>query len=198
MARRCGVDAMERRKAVLSLLRREEPAAVIARRFVAFVQALFQHVRIQYRASQQLGLLRRFYATLKTEEVYWRLHVHPQHCRECLTEFRTRYSELPLRGTLVPAEEGDVFVPTNVRVLGRAIQIPRWQTWGPRGARETGRDDGGGRVRRTSCRDFARLVRATRACITAPGRRLASSSMPEKQTERGNEVSHKISPTDSA
>ena len=32
MARQCNVDVKDRREAVLSLLRREEPAAVIARR----------------------------------------------------------------------------------------------------------------------------------------------------------------------
>ena len=40
---------------------------------------------------------------------------------------------------------------------------------------EVGKDDGGCRVKRTSCRDFARIVRATRAIIAAPGPRLASS-----------------------
>ena len=51
----------------------------LARRFTAFVKDQFSHVRIQYRTPQQLGLLERFHATLKTEEVYWRLYDHPQH-----------------------------------------------------------------------------------------------------------------------
>ena len=45
----------------------------IARRFTAFIKDQFSHVRIQYRTPQQLGLLERFHATLKTEEVYWRM-----------------------------------------------------------------------------------------------------------------------------
>ena len=53
----------------------------IARRFTAFIKDQFSHVRIQYRTPQQLGLLERFHATLKTEEVYWRLYDHPQHAR---------------------------------------------------------------------------------------------------------------------
>ena len=104
-------------------------SSFLARRFVAFVQDQFQHVRIQYRTPQQLGLLERFHATLKTEEVYWRLYDHPQHCRQCLAEFRTRYNELRPHWALVPAEGGDVLVPADVYAGGRTIQIPRWQTW---------------------------------------------------------------------
>lgn len=104
-------------------------SSFLARRFAAFVQDQFQHVRIQYRTPQQLGLLERFHATLKTEEVYWRLYDHPQHCRECLAEFRARYNELRPHWALVPAEGGDVLVPADVYVLGRTIQIPRWQAW---------------------------------------------------------------------
>jgi putative transposase len=84
----------------------------IARRFTAFIQDQFSHVRIQYRTPQQLGLLERFHATLKTEEVYWRLYDHPQHARVCL-----------------PEEGGDVLVPIEVYCDARKIQIPRWQTW---------------------------------------------------------------------
>ena len=101
----------------------------IAKRFLAFVQDQFSHVRIQYRTPQQLGLLERFHQTLKTEEVYWRLYDHPQHCRECLAEFRERYNERRPHWALVPEEGGDVLVPADVYVLGRTIQIPRWQTW---------------------------------------------------------------------
>jgi hypothetical protein len=55
-------------------------------------------------------------------------------------------------------------------------------------------------VKRTSCRDFAGLVPATRALLPrqpAPGPRLASSNVREKETEFVIEVFHKISPTDS-
>jgi transposase InsO family protein len=79
--------------------------------------------------TQQLGLLERFHQTFKTEEVYWRLYDHPQHCRECLAEFRARYNERRPHWGLVPEEGGDVLVPADVYVLGRPIQIPRWQTW---------------------------------------------------------------------
>jgi transposase InsO family protein len=101
----------------------------LARRFAAFVRDQFSHVRIQYRTPQQLGLLERFHQTLKTEEVYWRLYDHPQHCRECLAEFRRRYNDSRPHWALVPAEGGDVLVPADAYVGGRAIQIPRWQTW---------------------------------------------------------------------
>jgi transposase InsO family protein len=101
----------------------------IAKRFLAFVQDQFSHVRIQYRTPQQLGLLERFHLTLKTEEVYWRLYDHPQHCRACLAEFRARYNERRPHWALMPEEGGDVLTPADVYVLGRSIQIPRWQTW---------------------------------------------------------------------
>jgi transposase InsO family protein len=104
-------------------------SSFIARRFVAFVHDQYSHVRIQYRTPQQLGLLERFHGTLKTEEVYWRMYDHPQHARECLAEFRVRYNELRPHWALVPAEGGDVLTPADVYVLGRTIQIPRWQTW---------------------------------------------------------------------
>ena len=40
----------------------------------SFIAEQYSHVRIQYRTPQQLGLLERVHATLKTEEVYWRLY----------------------------------------------------------------------------------------------------------------------------
>jgi putative transposase len=101
----------------------------IARRFTAFIQDQFSHVRIQYRTPQQLGLLERFHATLKTEEVYWRLYDHPQHARACLAEFRTRYNERRPHWALIPEEGGDVLVPIEVYRDARKIQIPRWQAW---------------------------------------------------------------------
>jgi hypothetical protein len=52
-------------------------------------------------------------------------------------------------------------------------------------------------MRRTSCRDFARIVQATRALIAAPGPPLAPSHASEKETEIVLEASHKISPSDS-
>jgi len=101
----------------------------IARRFVAFVADEFRHVRIQYRTPEQLGLLERFHRTLKTEEIYWRLYDHPQHCRECLAEFCTRYNERRPHWALAPIEGGDVLVPAEVYAGGRTTEIPRWQAW---------------------------------------------------------------------
>lgn len=101
----------------------------LAKRFLAFVADQYSHVRIQYRTPQQLGLLERFHQTLKVEEVYWRLYDHPQHCRECLVEFRARYNERRPHWALVPEEGGDVLVPAEVYAGGRTIQIPRWQAW---------------------------------------------------------------------
>ena len=104
-------------------------SSFIARRFTAFVADQYSHVRIQYRTPQQLGLLERFHGTLKTEEVYWRLYDHPQHCRECLAEFRQRYNERRPHWALVPEDGGDPWVPAEVYAGGRTIQIPRWQPW---------------------------------------------------------------------
>lgn len=104
-------------------------SSFVARRFGAYVQNLFSHVRIQYRTPQQLGLLERFHQTLKTEEVYWRLYDHPQHCRECLAEFRTRYNQRRPHWALVPEQGGEILTPQEVYAEGRRIQIPRWQAW---------------------------------------------------------------------
>ncbi len=40
------------------------------------------HVRLRYRTPQQLGLLERFHAVLKQEEVYWNLYTNPADGRE--------------------------------------------------------------------------------------------------------------------
>lgn len=104
-------------------------SSFLARRFTQFVADQFSHVRIQYRTPQQLGLLERFHATLKNEEVYWRMYDHPQHGRECLAEFRTRYNERRPHWALIPEEGGDPWVPAEVYAGGRTIQIPRWQAW---------------------------------------------------------------------
>ncbi len=39
----------------------------------------------------QLGLLQRFYQTLKTEEVVWKLYERPDEARKTLEIFRRRY-----------------------------------------------------------------------------------------------------------
>jgi transposase InsO family protein len=107
----------------------------IARRFGKYIEALYSHVRIQYRTPTQLGLLERFHRTLKEEEVYWRIYDSPAHCRECLEEFRSRYNGRRPHWALVPEEGGDPLVPEEVYTGGRAIRIPRWQGWA-RGAKE--------------------------------------------------------------
>jgi transposase InsO family protein len=104
-------------------------SSFVARRFAAFIKDQYSHVRIQYRTPQQLGLLERFHATLKTEEVYWRLYDHPQHCRACLSEFRQRYNELRPHWALIPEEGGAPLAPAEVYAGGRATQIPRWREW---------------------------------------------------------------------
>jgi len=104
-------------------------SSFIARRFGAFIRQGYAHVRIQYRTPTQLGLLERFHATLKEEEVYWRLYDNPQHCRECLAQFRQRYNAIRPHWALRPAEGGDPLVPEEVYGGGRTIQIPKWQGW---------------------------------------------------------------------
>ena len=101
----------------------------IARRFGAYLQGVFTHVRIQYRTPTQLGLLERFHRTLKAEELYWRLYDSPEHCRQCLAEFRQRYNEARPHWALVPAEGGDPVTPQDVYVGGVRTRIPKWQAW---------------------------------------------------------------------
>ena len=101
----------------------------LARRFGAYLKNLFQHVRIQYRTPQQLGLLERFHQTLKTEEVYWRMYENPGHARDCIAEFRGRYNTKRPHWALFPTEGGDPVTPEDVYVHGVATQLPRWQAW---------------------------------------------------------------------
>ena len=101
----------------------------IARRFGAYVRDGFEHVRIRYRTPTQLGLLERFHRTLKEEELYWRMYDSPEHCRQCLAEFRERYNLVRPHWALVPAEGGDPVTPHDVYVGGVRTQIPKWQGW---------------------------------------------------------------------
>lgn len=89
----------------------------------------FDHVRIQYRTPQQLGLLERFHGTLKREEVYWNLYESPSHARECLAAFRERYNWDRPHWALEPLELGEPRVPAEVYVSQQKIKIPRWQKW---------------------------------------------------------------------
>ena len=104
-------------------------SSFIAKRFADFIRDQYSHVRIQYRTPTQLGLLERFHRTLKEEEVYWRIYDHPQHARQCLAEFRERYNQRRPHWALVPEGGGDPWVPAEVYDGGKAIGIPKWQTW---------------------------------------------------------------------
>ena len=101
----------------------------IAKRFVKYVADDFTHLRIQYRTPTQLGLLERFHGTLKREEVYWCIYDSPEHARQCLAEFRTRYNDLRPHWALVPACGGDPVTPAEVYTHGVVTKIPKWQTW---------------------------------------------------------------------
>lgn len=89
----------------------------------------FEHVRIQYRTPQQLGLLERFHGTLKKEEVYWNLYESPSQARECLAAFRERYNWDRPHWALEPLDVGEPRVPAEVYAKGEKIKIPRWQKW---------------------------------------------------------------------
>ena len=104
-------------------------SSFLARRFGAHIKERYAHVRIQYRTPTQLGLLERFHATLKEEEVYWRLYENPGQARESLREFRQRYNTRRPHWALRPAEGGAPHVPEEVYAGGRAIQVPKWQSW---------------------------------------------------------------------
>lgn len=100
-----------------------------ARRFVRFVGPDFTHVRIQYRTPTQLGLLERFHATFKREEVHWRLWDGISHARSCIDEFRDRYNHRRPHWALIPQAGGDPVTPADVYVHGVQTQVPRWQPW---------------------------------------------------------------------
>lgn len=107
----------------------------IARRFGQFLDGQYTQVRIQYRTPTQLGLLERFHKTLKEEEVYWRLYDNPEHGRQCIDEFRTRYNTVRPHWALVPEEGGDPVTPEDVYINGVEVGIPKWQGWA-RGAKD--------------------------------------------------------------
>lgn len=101
-----------------------------ARAFGRHLQELgIAHVRIRYRTPQQLGLLERFHAVLKQEEVYWNLYDSPADCRAKLAVFRDRYNTLRPHWALKPACGGDVVTPEAVYRGQVVTTIPRWQGW---------------------------------------------------------------------
>ena len=83
----------------------------------------------RYRTATQLELLERFHRTLKEEELYWRMYDSPEHCRQRLAEFRSRYNQLRPHWALVPEAGGDPVTPADVYVGGVRTQIPKWQAW---------------------------------------------------------------------
>ena len=87
------------------------------------------HVRIRNRTPQQLGLLERFHAVLKQEEVYWNLYANPADCRVKLGEFQHRYNERRPHWALRPEAGGDVVAPEAVYRGRVRTSIPRWQGW---------------------------------------------------------------------
>jgi transposase-like protein len=166
MARQSNVDVKDRREAVLCLLRREEPAAVITRRIGVSEPTLYRW-RDEFIAAGEAALA----------SGSGRKGADP---RDRRTGRRWRRARTGRRVRAGPYDPDSALA-----------------TVGPCPAGEVGRDNGGGSLKRTSCRDFARIVRATRALIAAPGLQLASSPICRKETETVFEVSHKISPTDS-
>ena len=112
-----------------TILVTDNGSSFIARAFGRYVRTDFVHVRIQYRAPTQLGLMERFHQTFKAQEVYWRLYGGPQHARECFDEFRRRYNYVRPHWALRPQEGGDPLVPADVYVHRRPVQLPRWQPW---------------------------------------------------------------------
>lgn len=105
-------------------------SSFLARRFAQHLKDDdFQHVRIQYRTPQQLGLLERFHQNLKREEVYWNVYESPAAARDSLAVFRERYNTYRPHWALIPEEGGDPLTPHDVYVLGRKTKIPRWQGW---------------------------------------------------------------------
>ena len=149
MSKRIQLCAEERGELVLRLFRKEatavelvqedsisEPTLVtdngscfLARKFQERLEGRFSHVRIQYRTLQQLGLLERFHATLKKEEVYWRLYEGPNHARQRLDAFRERYNRVRPHWALRPDERVDPLTPADVYEDGLAVVIPKWQGW---------------------------------------------------------------------
>ena len=104
-------------------------SSFLAKRFQTYVQNLYAHVRIRYRTPTQLGLLERFHRTLEDEEIYWRLYDNPEHARQCIGEFKTRYNTMRPHWALVSEEGGDPVTPEDVYVNGLVVGIPKWQGW---------------------------------------------------------------------
>ena len=91
------------------------------------IQGSYAHIRNAYRIPTQLGLLERFYQTLKTAEIYWRLYDSPAYARVCLAEIHERYNQVPPHWALIPQLSGDPVTTAEVYVDGVTIGLPRWR-----------------------------------------------------------------------
>jgi transposase InsO family protein len=93
----------------------------------------FSQVRIGYRMPAQLGLLERFHATLKHEEVYWNLYADPREARQKLDIFHERYNRARPHWALVAADPATaparVLTPHEVYVNGHKVNPPTWSRW---------------------------------------------------------------------
>lgn len=102
----------------------------LAKRFRKHIQGHLTQVRTRYRTPQQLGLLERFHATLKAEEVHWDLYDSPEHARRRLKVFRRRYNQVRPHWALRPCAGGDPVTPKQVyKPNGVDVGIPAWQPW---------------------------------------------------------------------
>ena len=101
----------------------------ISQKFASHIEDQFDHVRIQFRTPEQLGLLERFHGTLKREEVHWNDYESPSHARACLAAFRERYNGVRPHWALRPAAGQDPLTPSDVYVGRRSTIIPAWQGW---------------------------------------------------------------------
>ena len=63
-------------------------ACFVSKRFHESADEQLDHVRIQYRIPNQLGLLERFHVTLKDEEVYLNMYDSPEDAPSSLHAYR--------------------------------------------------------------------------------------------------------------
>jgi transposase InsO family protein len=68
-----------------------------------------------------------FHATLKKEEVHWRLYDGPQHARQCLEEFRDRYNRIRPHWALRSDERVNPHTPTDVYENGLVVILCQCQ-----------------------------------------------------------------------
>ena len=101
----------------------------ISRQFQESIADEFEHFRTRYRTPEQLGLLERFHATLKREEIHWNTYEGPDDARTKLKEFQDRYNNIRPHWALRPGPNEDPYTPSDVYVQGLVPIIPKWQPW---------------------------------------------------------------------